>query len=240
MFFRPGDFRVADEFKKILGETIQAVVPVAALVIILRATLLSLPAMIMARFFIGAVMVMVGLLLFLQGVRTGLLPIGEAIGSELPKGASLGVIVLLAFVLGFVVTVAEPDVRVLAHQVDYVSGGEIGKGILIFVVALGVGISVSLAILRIVFGVHIGIVLALGYLLILTLSFFVPPHFLPVAFDSGGVTTGPVTVPFILALGIGVVSVLGGKSAITDGFGVIGITSIGPVISVMILGIIYR
>lgn len=228
------------EFKKLFAETLQAVIPVVVLVIVLQVTLLSLPAAIIARFLVGAAMVMAGLLLFLQGVKTGLLPIGEAIGAELPKRVSLGSLLLLAFVLGFVVTVAEPDVRVLAHQVDLVSAGEIGKGILVLVVALGVGISVSLAMLRIVLGIHIGLVLAVGYLIVLILSFFVPPHFLPVAFDAGGVTTGPVTVPFILALGIGVVSVLGGKSAITDGFGVVGIASIGPIISVMILGIIYR
>lgn len=231
---------MAGEIRKILGETLQAVLPIAALVIILQVVLLALPAAVIVRFLVGSAMVMAGLLLFLQGVRTGLLPVGEAIGSELPKRASLGGLLLLAFVLGFVVTVAEPDVRVLAHQVDFVSGGEIGKGILIFVVALGVGVSVSLAMLRILLGVPIGLILAAGYGIVLVLSFFVPPHFLPVAFDAGGVTTGPVTVPFILALGIGIVSVLGGKSTIADGFGVVGIASIGPIISVMILGILYK
>lgn len=228
------------ELKKLLAETAQAVMPITVLVLLLQFSLLSLPFAILARFLVGALMVMAGLFFFLKGVRVGLLPIGQAIGSELPKRVSFGLLLVLAFVLGFVVTVAEPDVRVLAYQVDYVSAGEIGKTMLIFIVALGVGISVSLAMLRIVLGIPIAVILAAGYAAVLILSFFVPPHFLPVAFDAGGVTTGPVTVPFILALGIGLVSVLGGKSAISDGFGVVGIASIGPIISVMILGIIYR
>jgi hypothetical protein len=134
----PEDLRVTREFKKVFAETLQAVIPVIVLVIVLQFTLLSLPFVIIARFLVGAAMVMAGLLLFLQGVKTGLLPIGEAIGSELPKRVSLGILLLLAFILGFVVTVAEPDVRVLAHQVDLVSAGEIGKGILVLVVALEV------------------------------------------------------------------------------------------------------
>lgn len=231
---------MAKELRKLVAEVLQAVMPITVLVIVLQITLLALPVAVMARFLIGALMVMAGLFLFLRGVKIGLLPIGQAIGSELPKRVSMGFLLALAFALGFVVTVAEPDVRVLAHQVDYVSAGEIGKGVLILVVALGVGISVSLAMLRIVLGLSIGIVLGLGYAAVLVLSFFVPSHFLPVAFDAGGVTTGPVTVPFILALGIGVVSVLGGKSALADGFGVVGIASIGPIVSVMILGIVYR
>jgi len=228
------------ELKKLFSEVIMAVMPITVLVILIQLTLISLPFKVIARFLVGVLMVMVGLLLFLHGVKTGLLPLGQAIGSKLPQRVSFGLLLLLSFILGLVVTMAEPDVRVLGYQVDYASGGDIGKSMLVVVVALGVGISVSLAMLRIVLGIHIAYVLAAGYLAVLILSFFVPPHFVPVAFDAGGVTTGPVTVPFILALGIGVVSVLGGKTAIGDGFGIVGIASIGPIISVMILGIIFR
>jgi len=139
-----------------------------------------------------------------------------------------------------VATVAEPDVRVLAHQVDIVSEGQIGKTPLILTVALGIGFFVAMAVLRIILGLPIAYVLGGGYLLVLVLSLFTPPDFVPIAFDAGGVTTGPVTVPFILALGIGTASVLGGKSSIADGFGLVGLASIGPVIGVMLLGLIYR
>ena len=225
--------------KELWRETLQAVLPLAAIVLILQVLVLAMPIAVILRFVLGTVLVLAGLLLFLKGVRIGLLPMGQAIGAELPKKVPFGWLLVLAFILGFAVTVAEPDVRVLAYQVDYVSEGEIARSVLVLSVALGVGISVSLAILRILLGVPIAYVLAAGYAVVLILSFFVPANFLPVAFDAGGVTTGPVTVPFILALGIGVVSVLGGKSAIGDGFGIVGIASIGPVIGVMLLGIIY-
>ncbi|MDI6697482.1 MAG: DUF1538 domain-containing protein [Candidatus Saccharicenans sp.] len=228
------------EANKRLSEVIQAVLPIVILVLILQFTFLSLPLVSVLRFLIGSVMVMAGMLLFLHGARISLLPIGEAIGAELPQKMPFAIILIASCIIGLVVTMAEPDVRVLAFQVDLVSGGEINRSVLILAVALGVGIAVSLAILRIFLGINIAIVLLAGYIAVLILSFFVPPELVPVAFDAGGVTTGPITVPFILSLGIGVVSVLGGKSAIKDGFGIIGIASIGPIVSVMLLGIIYR
>ncbi len=228
------------EAKRQLVEVLKAVLPITVLVLILQFTILTLPLVSVLRFLIGTVMVILGLFLFLYGVKISLLPMGEAIGAQLPQRMPFGLILVVSGIIGMVITMAEPDVRVLAYQVDLVSGGEINKGILILAVGLGVGLSVSLAMLRIVLGIRIAYILLAGYLLVLLLSFFVPPQFVPVAFDSGGVTTGPITVPFILSLGIGMVSVLGGKSALKDGFGLIGIASIGPIISVMILGIIFR
>lgn len=229
-----------EEMKKQLGEVLQAVLPITVLVLILQFTILAVPLVSVLRFLIGALLVILGLFLFLYGVKISLLPMGEAIGAQLPQRLPFGLILVVSGIIGLIVTMAEPDVRVLAYQVDLVSGGEINKGILILAVGLGVGLSVSLAMLRIVLGISIASILLAGYLLVFLLAFFVPPQFVPVAFDSGGVTTGPVTVPFILSLGIGMVSVLGGKSALRDGFGLIGIASIGPIIGVMILGIIFK
>lgn len=228
------------ELRKIISEVIQAVLPVITLVVILKLTLIPLSMMMLIRFLIGAILVAAGLMFFLKGVRSGLLPIGEAIGAELPKKTSVIYLLFFAFILGFAITVAEPDVRVLAYHVDFVSQGEINKTIMIFVVSLSVGISVSLAMLRIVLNIPIAYIFAGGYFIVLILSFFTPSNFFPVAFDAGGVTTGPVTVPFILALGLGIASVLGGKSLLSDGFGIVGIASIGPIIGLMILGIIFR
>lgn len=184
-------------------------------------------------------MVGVGLILFLLGVNIGLLPVGEMIGSALSKTKKLSLIVGFGVVLGIVVTVAEPDVRVLSTQVDQVSGGAIPKSILILAVALGVGIFVGLAMLRIVFNFSIIYLLVIGYGLIFILAAFTPPIFVPISFDSGGVTTGPLTVPFIMALGVGVATVLRGKSASSDGFGLVALASIGPILSVLVLGVIY-
>ncbi len=231
---------MANELKRSLMEVLLAVVPITSVVVLLQVSIIHMPAVLFARFLIGALLVMFGLFFFLQGVRIGLLPMGEMVGGELPKRAGLALVLVTAFLLGFVVTVAEPDVRVLAHQVDIVSQGQIGKNLLVFTVAFGIGIFVCLAMLRIILGIPIAYILGGGYLAILSLSFFTPPNFVPIAFDAGGVTTGPVTVPFILALGIGTASVLGGRSSIADGFGLVGIASMGPVLGVMILGIIYR
>ena len=227
------------DFKENLKEVVLAVLPISVVVILLQVFLVHLPWDVFARFLIGAVMVLAGLLLFLQGVKVGLLPMGEAVGSELPKHGSMIFMLFFAFILGFVVTVAEPDVRVLAHQVDIVSDGMITSNLLIITVALGVAFFVALAMLRIVLRVPIAWLYGVCYLLIIVLSFIAPASFVPIAFDAGGVTTGPVTVPFILALGLGAVAVMGGRSSFSDGFGLVGLASIGPVIGVMILGMLY-
>ncbi|MDZ7761821.1 MAG: DUF1538 domain-containing protein [Desulfovermiculus sp.] len=228
-----------NSLKHELFEVVQAVLPITGVVILLQVFLISMPWVEFARFGFGVLLVMTGLLLFLQGVKIGLLPMGEAIGAELPKRGSLVFLLVFAFILGFTVTMAEPDVWVLSGYVDTASEGLVTKYVLVFFVAIGVALFVSLAMLRIVLNVPIAYILAAGYCLILLLSFFTPPDFVPVSFDAGGVTTGPITVPFILALGLGVTAVLGGRSSYSDGFGLIGLASIGPVLSVMILGIIY-
>lgn len=226
------------EARKQLLEVLQAVLLMVVLLLILEFTWLSLPIVSLLRFLIGVLLVIIGMFLFLYGAKISLLLMGEAIGAQLPQKMSFSLILIVSCIIGLVVTMA--DVRVLAYQVDLASRGEINRLILIIAVALGVGISVSSATLRIFLGIKMAVVLIIGYTVVLVLSFFVPRQFVPVAFDAGGVTTGPITVPFILALGLGLVSVLGGKSALKDGFGLIGIASIGPIISVMLLGIIFR
>ena len=228
-----------EDFKEGLIEVVKAVLPITGVVILLQVFLITMPWIEFSRFLIGVLFVMAGLMFFLQGVKIGLLPMGEAIGAELPKHGSLIFLLFFAFILGYAVTMAEPDVWVLAGYVDEVSEGMVSRYILVLFVALGVAIFVTLAMLRIVLNVPIAYIFAGGYALILILSWFTPDDFVPISFDAGGVTTGPVTVPFILALGLGVTAVLGGRSSFKDGFGLIGLASIGPVLSVMILGIIY-
>ncbi len=228
-----------EDFKEGFIEVVKAVLPITGVVILLQVFLITMPWIEFSRFLIGALFVMAGLMFFLQGVKIGLLPMGEAIGAELPKHGSLIFLLFFAFILGYAVTMAEPDVWVLAGYVDEVSEGMVSRYILVLFVALGVAIFVTLAMLRIVLNVPIAYIFAGGYALILILSWFTPDDFVPISFDAGGVTTGPVTVPFILALGLGVTAVLGGRSSFKDGFGLIGLASIGPVLSVMILGIIY-
>ena len=228
-----------DQLKNTGKEVLLSILPMTAVIFLLQFTVIGLPTEMLMQFLAGVVMVGLGLFLFFVGVDIGLLPIGEMIGSSMSKLGKLGLIVLCSVVLGFAATVAEPDVIVLASQVDMVTGGAIPKSILISTVALGVGITVGIAVLRIIFNIPITYLLIGGYALIFVLSFFAPTEFVPVALDSGGVTTGPMTVPFIMALGVGVASVLGGKSASTDGFGLVALASVGPIISAMLLGVVY-
>lgn len=225
------------EVKDVGREVLLAVFPITIAVTVLQFSLIFMPAEIFVRFLLGTIMVVAGLVLFLIGVRVGFLPVGEMIGADLPQKGSLLILLVFSFILGFAITAAEPDVRVLAHQVDIVSGGYIGQYLLILAVALGVGFFVALAMVRIVFRLPIAYLLLGGYVLVLILAFFTPADFLPVAFDAGGVTTGPLTAPFVLSLGIGTSSVLGGRSSFSDGFGLVGLASIGPIIAVMLLGV---
>jgi hypothetical protein len=228
-----------DDVREILLEVLLSIGPIVLVIALIQLFLIRTPISLFWQFIAGSVLVTAGLFLFLVGVRISLLPIGEMIGSELVSRGSLLFLLVAAFIFGFVITVAEPDVRVLAHQVDIASRGAIDSGLLIMAVALGVGFFVSLAILRILMGIPIAYLLAAGYILVVIISFWTPSDFVAISFDAGGVTTGPMAVPFILALGVGATSVMGGKSGLADTFGLIGLASIGPVIGVMILGVLY-
>ncbi|TFJ92927.1 DUF1538 domain-containing protein [Lentibacillus salicampi] len=228
-----------DNIKDTVLEVIYSILPIAIVITVLQFTIIWLPMEAFVQFLIGVLFVGIGLILFLLGVNVGLVPVGEMVGSALSKTKKIWIIVLFGFLLGMVVTFAEPDVRVLSSQIDSVSGGAIPQSILIMSVALGVGIFVALAMLRIVFNVSIVYLLAGGYALVFLVAAFAPSNFVPISFDAGGVTTGPLTVPFILALGVGVATVIRGKTASSDGFGLVGLASIGPILSVLILGVIY-
>lgn len=226
---------IKDTFK----EVVFAVLPITTVVILLQFTIIGMPLTTFFQFLVGVIMVLLGLFLFLLGVEIGLLPLGEHIGAFLPKTGKIWVVLFFGFLLGFVVTVAEPDVRVLASQIDIVSSGTIPKNILIYTVALGVAFFVGLAMLRIILNIPMVWLLLGSYIVVFALAAFTPSTFIPISFDSGGVTTGPMTVPFILALGVGVASVLRGKSASHDGFGLVALASIGPILAVLTLGVIY-
>lgn len=227
------------DIRDTIKEVVYAIIPITLVVTILQFTIIWLPLEMFLQFLVGVAMVSIGLILFLLGVHIGLLPVGEMVGSALPKTKKLWLILFFGFLLGFVVTVAEPDVRVLANQIDLVSNGEISSNILIYSVALGVGIFVALALLRIIFNIPITYILAISYGIVFLLAAFTPANFIPISFDAGGVTTGPMTVPFILALGVGVASVLKGKASSSDSFGLVALASIGPILAVLLLGVIY-
>lgn len=228
---------VSNTFKEVAA----AILPVTIVVIILQIALLRMPFEQVFQFLIGALFVSIGFFLFLLGVNAGLLPVGEMIGKRLPKTKKPLIIIGTGFFLGFAATVAEPDLRVLSRQIEQVSEGSIGSGLLIFTVSLGLAIFVALAMVRIIYGIPIRYMMIGSYTLVFILSLFVPEAFLAISFDAGGVTTGPMAVPFILALGIGVASVMRkGSSTSGEGFGLIGLASVGPILAIMILGVLFR
>lgn len=220
-------------FEKIREAAI-SVIPVMALVWILHLTVSPMgPAL--YKFLVGGILLIIGLAVFLLGAEVGIVPTGRQAGSALTARRSLPLLLIAGFIIGFFITVAEPDVHVLAEQVSSVDP-EISGFLLVLMIAAGVGLFVSVALMRVVFQLSLRLMLAGFYLLVLLLAWLAPASFLGIAFDAGGATTGPMTVPFILAIGIGVAAVRA-RAANNDSFGLIGIASIGPVLAVLLLGI---
>ena len=224
-----------DKLKEKLREALVAVMPIIVIVLLLCFSIAPISTSILLCFLIGAVLLILGMMFFTLGAELAMTPMGGKVGTCMTKSKKLSVIISLSFLLGLIITVSEPDLQVLAGQVP-----SIPNSILIGAVAGGVGLFLVLALLRMLFGIPLPPMLVLFYILAFVLAIFVPDDFLSVAFDSGGVTTGPMTVPFIMALGVGVSSIRNDRHAADDSFGLVALCSIGPIISVLILGMIYH
>ena len=224
-----------EKLKEKIRESLTSVIPITLIVAFICFTIAPVPTHVILLFLIGAIFLILGMGFFTLGAETSMSVMGERVGASLSKSKKVWFIALISFLVGTIITIAEPDLQVLATQIT-----EIPNLILILAVAIGVGIFLAVAMLRIVFHVKLSKLLFVLYLLIFVIAFFVPETFLPVAFDAGGVTTGPMTVPFLIALGIGAASVRGGKEAESDSFGLVALCSIGPILTVMILGLIFK
>lgn len=218
-----------------LMEALRAVLPIVAIVIVLCFSIAPISPSILLCFLLGAVLLIVGMMFFTQGAELAMSPMGERVGSSLTKTKNLLLIAVLSFVLGVIITISEPDLQVLANQVP-----SIPNMTLMLAVAVGVGVFLMLAVLRMLFRIPLNGMLVGFYILAFMLAFFVPKDFLAVAFDSGGVTTGPMTVPFIMAFGIGVSAVRNDSNAADDSFGLVALCSIGPILAVLMLGMIFN
>lgn len=223
------------KLKEKVLESLSAVLPITGIVICISIFLVPVELGTMVMFLSGAVMLVIGMGLFQLGAEMSMTPLGEGIGVQISKSRKIGLALFIGFVMGVIITIAEPDLQVLAEQVP-----SIPNRILIMTVAVGVGIFLMLAILRILFQIKLSTMLMGCYLLLAVMSFLISEDFLAVAFDSGGVTTGPITVPFIMAMGVGLASLRGDKNAANDSFGLVAISSIGPVLAVLILGQFYN
>ncbi len=216
-------------------ESVLSVLPITIIVLILS-IILSIPFPTVFGFIIGAIMLIIGLSLFNMGAESSMMKLGEDIGSYVTKKKKISILILFTAVIGFIITIAEPDLKVLAEQLS----STIPELVLIIFVAFGVGAFLSLSLVRIVTQMNLNVILFIMYALVFLMAAFVPNEFVAVAFDSGGVTTGPMTVPFILALGIGVAGARGSTSSKDDSFGLVAFCSVGPVLMVLILGLLFK
>jgi hypothetical protein len=230
---------VADmQFRKKLAattkEALTAVLPVAAIVFALTLFIAPVSAGAMLMFVIGAILLVAGMGLFTLGAETALLPLGTNVGATMTATRRIAVVAAVSFTTGTIITAAEPDLRVLAELVPAVP-----NLVLVITVACGVGLFLVVAALRIIFRISLWKVLLVLYLATGLLAAFTPASFLAVAFDSGGVTTGPITVPFILSLGVGLSSIRADREGMEDSFGLVALGSIGPIIAVLLLGLFF-
>lgn len=221
--------------KEKVSESVVSVLPITAIVLLLSISIAPLSPAALILFLFGALLLVLGMGLFTMGVDMSMIPMGEGIGAQMSKAKRILIPLLACFVLGFLVTMAEPDLQVLAEQVP-----AIPNLVLLLTVSAGVGIFLVVAELRMLLKIPLSYTLLFFYSIIFILMIFTPDIFIPVSFDAGGVTTGPITVPFIMALGIGMASVRSDKNSSSDSFGLIALCSLGPILSVLLLGVFYQ
>ena len=212
-------------------ESLFSVLPIVIIVFLLCLYISPMQPDLLLTFLVGALMLIIGMGLFSLGAEQSMTPIGNQIGTALTRTKNLPLILAVSFLLGFAITIAEPDLQVLAQTVPHIS-----NTVLLITVGAGVGFFMSVCMLRILTGMRLRLLLIFFYAIIFLLAFFADKNFLGIAFDSGGVTTGPMTVPFILALGFGVANIRSDSNAEADSFGLVALCSVGPILSVLLLG----
>ncbi len=223
---------------KQLKEVLLSVLPIGILVIILNFTIVPVGSEMLIRFIIGTLLVTIGLSIFLLGAQIAIVPIGHLMGETIAKTNKVSLVGILGLILGFLITVAEPDLQILAKQVSIASGGIVSSSLFLIVVAIGVGIMVALGLLRILFNKPLNKMFTVIYSILLVFGLLVSQEFLAVSVDASGATTGAMTTPFILALGYGVSQLKGGKTEEEDSFGLVGLASAGPILAVMFMSLV--
>ncbi len=219
-----------------IRESVASVLPVTIIVTVIALFFADIASGTFLSFLLGALLLVIGMGFFSLGADISMARVGEYVGAKMTRSRRISLIILLSFLVGVMITVSEPDLSVLAEQVS----DSIEPYILILAVGVGVGVFLVLAMLRIVFGVRLSYLLLVSYAAVFIMLFFVPENFIPLSFDSGGVTTGPMTVPFIMALGVGASAIRSDKNAEADAFGLVALSSVGPILAVMTLGVVFR
>jgi hypothetical protein len=223
---------------KTFKDILFSVLPITILVIILSFSLVPIELEMLARFTIGAILVVIGLVIFLVGAHIGITPVGALMGGSIAKTNKHYYVLILGFILGFFINVAEPDIQILAKQISIATNGMISGSLVLIIVSVGVGLLVAYGLIRILLEIPLNKSFTAIYALILVLGIMVSEEFLAFSVDASGATTGAITTPFILALGLGVSQLKGGKKSEEDSFGLVGFASAGPIIALMLLNII--
>ena len=214
-------------------ESFYIILPIVLITLLLN-LYISIPNRLIISFIISSILLIIGISLFTFGVDISMTLVGEKIGNKLIEKPKIWLILIVSFIIGTVVTIAEPDLKVFADQLI-----SIPNSTMIITISIGVGISLLISSVRTIFGLNLNTMLIIGYQLVLILMFFVPEEFVPVAFDSGGITTGTISIPFIMTLGIGLTENRTDKKAQESSFGLVSLCSIGPIITMLLLGLIY-
>ncbi len=223
-----------EKLKEKTKESLESVLPITVIVLLLSVTIVPMEIGTLSLFLCGAAMLIVGMGLFQLGAETAMTPFGQGVGSWIGENKKLLLTIVICFLVGTFITISEPDLQVLAEQV-----ASIPNQVLIWSVAVGVGIFIVIGVLRVIIRINLAIMLTICYIILFALSFFAPQDFVAVAFDSGGVTTGPMTVPFIMAIGVGLSAGRSDKDGASDSFGLVAMSSVGPILMVLLLSIFY-
>ncbi|MBM7539939.1 DUF1538 domain-containing protein [Amphibacillus cookii] len=227
-------------FTSVLFDVALALIPLLLFFCIFQLFFLKLKTRKVIDTLVGFALTYLGLSLFLQGVNIGFLPVGEMMGEQMGQLEQTWLLVPIGFVLGFFAAYAEPAVTVLIHQVDKVSGGYIPKQLLLYTISIGVGLSIALSMVKVLVGFSIWYYVLPGYLLVFILTRGSSKLFTAIAFDSGGIVTGPMIATFMLAMFVGIASVTEGRDPLIDGFGMIALVALAPILSVLILGKLFQ
>lgn len=225
---------LTEKFKEVAS----TLMPVVILVLALCFTIVDVETDIILRFVVGSIMLLLGLTVFLWGVDLAMNPIGEQMALEVATSKTPFKITILSFLLGFLITVAEPDLLILGNQIEAASGGTLGASMIVYMVSAGVGVLISLGVFRLLRDKPLNVFMTIVYAIIFVFALFVSEEFLAISFDASGATTGALTTPFVLALSLGLSRVKGGKNTEDNSFGLVGIMSAGPILAIMLMSII--
>lgn len=234
------EITVWDGFGSTVLTVLKALIPLLGIFLVFQLLFLKLPRSYVFNLLKGTLLATVGMVLFLQGVRIGFLPAGQAIGEILGTFAWKWALIPLGFLLGFLTCWGEPAVRILSAQVEKASAGSIRKSVVLYTICGGVALFVALGMAKIVYGIPLLYIIVPGYALAIAMSWFSEKEFMSIAFDAGGVSTGPMAVTFLMAVAVGVSSAVEGRDPVLYGFGLIALIALAPILSVMGLGFLFR